>query len=56
MANFDYDVVIIGSGFGGSGLFGEGVVRPEAQSRIRTGFERGLQTRDAEIDLTRVLG
>jgi enoyl-CoA hydratase/carnithine racemase len=39
-----------------SDLFGQGVGGPEAQARIRTAVGRGLQTRDAEIDLTRVLG
>jgi enoyl-CoA hydratase/carnithine racemase len=39
-----------------SDLFGEGVGHAEAQARIRTAMERGLQTRNAEIDLTRVLG
>ena len=39
-----------------SDLFGQGVAEPEAQARIRTAVQRGLQTRDAEIDLTRVLG
>jgi enoyl-CoA hydratase/carnithine racemase len=39
-----------------SDLFGEGVARPEAQKRINTAMQRGLQTRDAEIDLGRVLG
>jgi enoyl-CoA hydratase/carnithine racemase len=39
-----------------SDLFGEGVRHPEAQSRIRTAMERGFQTRDAEMDLARMLG
>jgi enoyl-CoA hydratase/carnithine racemase len=39
-----------------SDLFGEGVGDPHAQTRIRAAFERGLQTRDAEIDLGRILG
>jgi enoyl-CoA hydratase/carnithine racemase len=39
-----------------SDLFGEGAAHPEAQTRIRTAIERGLQTRDAEIDLAGVLG
>ena len=38
-----------------SDRFGSGVTEPEAQARIRTAIERGLQTRDAELDLTRVL-
>jgi enoyl-CoA hydratase/carnithine racemase len=38
-----------------SDLFGEGVRAADAQARIAAAFERGLQTRDAEIDLTRVL-
>jgi enoyl-CoA hydratase/carnithine racemase len=38
-----------------SDLFGEGVSQPDAQARIRTAMQRGLQTRDAEIDLARVL-
>jgi enoyl-CoA hydratase/carnithine racemase len=39
-----------------SDLFGEGVGHPEAQTRIRNAMQRGLQTRDAEIDLAGVLG
>jgi enoyl-CoA hydratase/carnithine racemase len=38
-----------------SDLFGEGVRRPEAQSRIGAAIERGLQTPDAERDLARLL-
>jgi enoyl-CoA hydratase/carnithine racemase len=39
-----------------SDLFGEGVREPEAQSRIQAAFERGFQTRDAELSMARVLG
>jgi enoyl-CoA hydratase/carnithine racemase len=39
-----------------SDRFGEGVVQPEAQARISAAMRRGLQTRDAEIDLAHVLG
>jgi enoyl-CoA hydratase/carnithine racemase len=39
-----------------SDLFGEGVADAEAQNRISTAMRRGLQTRAAELDLTRVLG
>jgi enoyl-CoA hydratase/carnithine racemase len=39
-----------------SDLFGEGVRDPGAQIRIRAALERGLQTRDAEMSLTRMLG
>jgi hypothetical protein len=40
----------------GSALFVEGVRNPEAQSRIHAVMKRGLQTRDAEMDLARMLG
>jgi enoyl-CoA hydratase/carnithine racemase len=39
-----------------SDLFGECGRTPEAQSRILAAMERGFQTRDAEIDLARMLG
>jgi enoyl-CoA hydratase/carnithine racemase len=39
-----------------SDLFGEGVRNPEAQSRIKAAIQRGFQTRDAEMDLARMLG
>jgi enoyl-CoA hydratase/carnithine racemase len=39
-----------------SDLFGEGVRDPEAQSRIGAAMKRGLQTRDAELGLARLLG
>ena len=39
-----------------SDLFGEGVLDPEAQSRIAAAMKRGLQTRDAEMALGRMLG
>jgi enoyl-CoA hydratase/carnithine racemase len=39
-----------------SDLFGSGVREPEAQGRIQAAFQRGLQTRDAELDFNRVLG
>ena len=39
-----------------SDLFGSGVREPEAQARIQAAFQRGLQTRDAELDIARVLG
>ena len=38
-----------------SDLFGEGVAGPEAQSRIGAAMKRGLQTRDAEMALGRML-
>ena len=39
-----------------SDLFGEGAQKPEAQSRFQAAFTRGFQTRDAEMDLARLLG
>ncbi|TWP53941.1 enoyl-CoA hydratase/isomerase family protein [Lentzea tibetensis] len=39
-----------------SDIFGDGVRDSEAQSRIRAAVERGFQTRDAEMDLARMLG
>jgi enoyl-CoA hydratase/carnithine racemase len=39
-----------------SDLFGEGVQAPGAQERIAAAMKRGLQTRDAELAIARVLG
>ena len=39
-----------------SDLFGEGVRNPEAQERIQAAMKRGFQTRDAEMNLARLLG
>jgi len=39
-----------------SELFGDSVRTPEAQGRIAAAMERGFQTRDAELELGRVLG
>jgi enoyl-CoA hydratase/carnithine racemase len=39
-----------------SDLFDAGVREPEAQARIQAAMQRGLQTRDAELDFARVLG
>jgi enoyl-CoA hydratase/carnithine racemase len=39
-----------------SDLFGEGVRSPEAQKQIGAALKHGLQTRDAEMALARVLG
>jgi enoyl-CoA hydratase/carnithine racemase len=39
-----------------SDLFLEGVREPDAQSRIGAALQRGFQTREAELDLARLLG
>jgi enoyl-CoA hydratase/carnithine racemase len=39
-----------------SDLFGQGVGSPEAQMQIGAAMKSGLQTRDAEMDLARLLG
>jgi enoyl-CoA hydratase/carnithine racemase len=39
-----------------SDLFGEGARNAEAQSRFQAAFQRGFQTREAEMDLARLLG
>jgi enoyl-CoA hydratase/carnithine racemase len=39
-----------------SDLFGDGVRNPEAQKRFGAALKRGFQTRDAELDLARLLG
>jgi uncharacterized protein (DUF1501 family) len=39
-----------------SDLFAEGVREPAAQQRIGAAMQRGLQTRDAELELARMLG
>jgi enoyl-CoA hydratase/carnithine racemase len=39
-----------------SDLFGQGVRKPEAQSRLQAALKRGFQTRDAELNLARLLG
>jgi len=39
-----------------SGLFIEGFRNPEAQGRTQAAMKRGLQTREAEMDLARLLG
>jgi enoyl-CoA hydratase/carnithine racemase len=39
-----------------SDIFGEGVRNPESQNRIRAAMKCGFQTRDAEMDLARMLG
>jgi enoyl-CoA hydratase/carnithine racemase len=39
-----------------SDLFGEGARKPEAQGRFQAAFKRGFQTRDAEMDLARLMG
>ena len=39
-----------------SDLFGDGARNPEVQKRFGSALKRGLQTRDAELDLARLLG
>jgi enoyl-CoA hydratase/carnithine racemase len=39
-----------------SDLFGEGARTPQAQSRFSAALKHGFQTRDAELDLARLLG
>ena len=39
-----------------SDLFGEGARKPEAQRRFQDALKRGFQTRDAEMDLARLIG
>lgn len=39
-----------------SALFLEGIRNPEAQNRIQSAMKRGFQTRDAEMDLARMVG
>jgi enoyl-CoA hydratase/carnithine racemase len=39
-----------------SDLFGEGSSKPEAQGRFEAALKRGMQTRDGEMDLARLLG
>jgi enoyl-CoA hydratase/carnithine racemase len=39
-----------------SDLFGEGAGKPVAQGRFQAAFKHGFQTRDAELDLARMLG
>ena len=39
-----------------SDLFGEGARSPEVQGRLQAALERGLQTRDAEMDWNRLVG
>ena len=39
-----------------SDLFGEGVGEPAARRQIEAALNRGLQTRDAEMALARMLG
>jgi enoyl-CoA hydratase/carnithine racemase len=38
-----------------SDLFGEGARNPEVQSRLQAALKRGFQTRDAEMDLARLI-
>ena len=41
---------------GVSDLFGEAARHAEAQGRFQSAFKRGFQTRDAEMDLGRLVG
>ena len=50
------DIHAFGSHTDPFGLFGEGVRDPEVQERIGAAMRRGLQTRDAELALARMLG
>jgi len=40
----------------GSDRFGDGARNPEVQNRFQAALKSGLQTRDAEMDLARLLG
>jgi len=39
-----------------SNLFGEGAGEPESIERTQSAMKRGFQTREAELDLVRILG
>ena len=39
-----------------SDLFGDGMLKPEAQSQNQAALKRGFQTRDAEMNLAHMLG
>src|SRR5262249_5311825 len=38
------------------GLFREGLAAPEARSRLREAMKNGMQTREGEVSLPRILG